>query len=115
MTTPSSSERLSRQADDTVPNIRWDDSNMRSSYFNVCNVAGTREEIILLLGVNQAWHRDVKEVTVQLQERVILNPYAAKRLSTLLNRVIHEYEQRYGTLQLDGVTPTESATGLPTR
>jgi hypothetical protein len=32
--------------------VRWDDSNMRSVYANVCNVAGTREEIVLLFGMN---------------------------------------------------------------
>jgi len=35
--------------------VRWDDSSMRSAYANVCNVAGTREEIVLLFGMNQAW------------------------------------------------------------
>ncbi len=33
--------------------VRWDDSNMKSTYANVCNVAGTREEIVLLFGMNQ--------------------------------------------------------------
>jgi hypothetical protein len=27
--------------------VRWDNTAMRSSYANVCNVAGTREEIVL--------------------------------------------------------------------
>ena len=30
--------------------IVWDDSNMRSVYANVSNVAGGREEIVLLFG-----------------------------------------------------------------
>jgi hypothetical protein len=33
------------------PKIVWDDSNMRSVYDNV---AGTRKEIVLLFGMNQA-------------------------------------------------------------
>jgi hypothetical protein len=81
--------------------VHWDDANMRSLYSNVCNVTGTREEIVLLFGVHQAWHSGVKEVTVQLQERVILSPYAAKRMNLLLTRVLREYESRYGTLQID--------------
>jgi hypothetical protein len=87
---------------------------MRTVYCNVCNVTGTREEIVLLLGVNQAWHRGVKEVTVQLQDRVILNPHAAKRLAVLLNHLIREYETRYGTLQIEAVTQLDPATGLET-
>ena len=37
--------------------IKWDDSNMKSAYANVCNVSSTREEVVLLFGVNQAWNR----------------------------------------------------------
>ena len=74
---------------------------MRSLYSNVCNVTGTREEIVLLFGVHEAWHSGIKEVTVKLQERVILSPYAAKRMNMLLTRVLREYESRYGTLQIE--------------
>jgi len=37
--------------------IKWDDSNMKSSYANVCNVTSTREEVVILFGMNQAWNR----------------------------------------------------------
>src|SRR3954470_4912062 len=82
--------------------VVWDDTRMNTSYSNVCNVLGSREEITLLFGANQAWHSGQKEVKVLLSDRVVLNPYAAKRLSTLLNRVLQEYESRYGELKLDG-------------
>ncbi len=82
--------------------IRWDDSNMRSTYANVCNVASTREEVTLLFGTNQTWHTGQKELTVGLSDRLILNPYAAKRLSLLLNNVIGEYESRFGEIGLEG-------------
>ena len=29
------------------PKISWDDSQMSSSYANVCNASGTREEVVL--------------------------------------------------------------------
>lgn len=82
--------------------VVWDDTRMNTSYSNVCNVLGSREEITLLFGANQAWHAGQKEVKVLLSDRVVLNPYAAKRLSTLLNRVLKEYESRYGELKLEG-------------
>jgi hypothetical protein len=106
--------RPAAQSGDKAPNVRWDDSNMRSNYSNVCHVAGTREEIIVLFGVHQVWQQGVKEVTVQLQERVVLNPYAAKRLSLLLNRAMREYENRYGALVIE--TPEQGALSdrLPT-
>ena len=80
--------------------IVWDDSGMRSVYANVSNVAGTREEIVLLFGMNQAWHAGQKEVKVQLTDRIVLSPFAAKRLSVLLNNVLQDYENRYGTLEV---------------
>lgn len=92
------------QQDDQL-RIRWDGSNMRSAYSNVCNVAGGREEIVLLFGMNQAWHAGQKEVTVQLTDRVILSPFAAKRLSNLLNNVLQDYERKYGTLEQEAAMP----------
>lgn len=83
-----------------APKVVWDDSKMHTSYANVCNVLGTREEIMLLFGANQAWHGGQKEVTVMLSERIVLNPYAAKRLLQLLGQGLKEYEARYGELKL---------------
>ena len=47
------------------PRITWDDSGMRTSYANVCNVLGTREEVMLLFGANQAWQGGQKETARQ--------------------------------------------------
>jgi hypothetical protein len=76
------------------PKILWDDSNMRSVYANVVNALGTREEIVLLFGMNQAWHSGQKEVKIQLTDRVVLSPFAAKRLVVLLNNVVRDYEKK---------------------
>ena len=81
--------------------VRWDDSKMNSTYANVCNVASTREEVTLLFGTNQTWHTGGKEVTVELSDRIILNPYAAKRLTGLLNAVIQQYEERFGAIDIE--------------
>jgi len=80
--------------------IVWDDSNMRSVYANVSNVAGGREEIVLLFGMNQAWHAGQSEVKVQLTDRIVLSPFAAKRLAVLLNNVIADYEKKFGKLEI---------------
>jgi hypothetical protein len=88
-----------------VTTVKWDDSNMKSSYANVCNVASTREEVVLLFGINQAWHAGQREVTVQLTDRIILSPFAAKRLSVLLNNLVKEHESRFGALSLEAGRP----------
>ena len=81
--------------------LRWDDSNLKSSYANVCNVSSTREEVVLVFGINQAWERGQNEMLIQLSNRVILSPFAAKRLAGLLNTVVQQYEGRFGTLSVD--------------
>ena len=93
------------------PKIVWDDSNMRSVYANVVNAAGTREEIVLLFGMNQAWHSGQKEVKVQLTDRVVLSPFAAKRLVLLLNNIVRDYEKRFGNLDVEARRQEESTLG----
>jgi hypothetical protein len=56
---------------------------------------------VLLFGMNQAWNRGQKEVTIHLTDRIVVSPYAAKRLSMLLQGVVNEYEKRFGTLNID--------------
>lgn len=87
------------------PKIVWDDSDMRSVYANVTNVTGGREELIILFGMNQAWQPGQKEVKVQLSERVVLSPFAAKRLSILLSNTLAEYEKRFGSLNIGAPLP----------
>ncbi|HET6574234.1 MAG TPA: DUF3467 domain-containing protein [Fimbriiglobus sp.] len=112
MPTDRNPERPTSTSDQSV-SIRWDDTAMKSAYANVCNVTGTREEIVLLFGVNQSWNTATRELVIQLLNRVILSPFAAKRLNVLLTRVLKEYENRYGTLPIEGEHPRPADT-LPT-
>lgn len=83
------------------PRVVWDDSNMSSSFANVVNVLATREEMTLLFGTNQTWNAaGQEELVVQLSERIVLSPYAAKRLQLLLDRRVKEYEQLFGKLDV---------------
>jgi hypothetical protein len=101
------SEADSKAAAQPQTKIRWDDAGMKSSYANVCNVTSTREEVVMLFGINQAWNRGQKEVTIQLTDRIIISPYAAKRLVTLLDGVVKEYEKRFGALNVEGPVPAK--------
>jgi Protein of unknown function (DUF3467) len=84
----------------TGPVVKFDDSGITNAYANVCNVYSSREEVVLVFGMNNAWERDASEVRVKLNSRVILSPFAAKRLAALLNGVIHQYEARFGVMDL---------------
>ena len=87
--------------------IRWDGSNMKSTYANVTNVSSTKEEVTILFGTNKSWHNAHKELTVELTDRMILNPFAAKRLSILLNNVVNGYEEQFGILELEMPVKTD--------
>lgn len=79
--------------------LRWDTSALKSSYCNVANATSTREEVVLNFGVNENWDRSRAELQVQLLHRIILSPFAAKRLQELLTKLIREYEARHGELK----------------
>lgn len=87
------------QPTNAAPTVQFDVSNLQSSYANVCNVSSTREEVVLAFGVNNVWERGQANIQVQMTNRIVLNPYAAKRLAAVLNRVVAEYESKFGTLK----------------
>lgn len=85
------------------PQIVWDDSEMGTLFANVVNASSTVEEFTLFFGTNQTWNPAAGgDIHVDLKQRVVLSPHAAKRLSTLLNTVLAEYERRFGTLNAEG-------------
>ncbi len=82
--------------------LRFDMANIKSTDCNVCNATSTREEVVINFGINKTWDMTGaagKDMEVQLEHRIILSPYAAKRLQDLLARLITEHEQRYGELR----------------
>lgn len=95
-------DKKSEEAVEAQPaQVRWDGSQMRTVYANVCNVSSTREEVALMFGINKNWHPSQKELVIELSDRVIINPYAAKRLAILLTDTMAEYEKRFGVLSLE--------------
>ncbi|MCT4655876.1 MAG: DUF3467 domain-containing protein [Cohaesibacter sp.] len=81
--------------------VTWDDSEMETTFANVVNVLSTREEFAVLFGTNQTWNVvGSKELSVKLANRIVLTPYAAKRLQALLAARIAEYEKQFGELKL---------------
>lgn len=84
-----------------TPKIFWDQAKMKTTYANVCNVSSTREEVSVLFGTNQTVNVAQNGITVELTDRIILNPYAAKRLANILTGVIQQYETAFGPLPID--------------
>lgn len=92
--------------EDTQPNrdtsVVWNDSAMQTSFANVVNVQGTREQIEFFFGTNRTWNSgSTGPVQVDLTDRIIMTPYATKRLHQILTGVLREYESRHGVLKVD--------------
>ncbi len=81
--------------------IRWDHSKMETTYANVCNVTSTREEVSVLFGTNKTLNvGQPGEIIVELTDRIVMNPFTAKRFSAVINKVVADYEAAHGPLPL---------------
>lgn len=83
-------------------NINWDDRNIESKYSNIATVTATREEFFFLFGTHQNWRgiEGGQPVDVQLSNRMVLSPFAAKRLLMILAQTVKAYEGRFGEVKL---------------
>ncbi|WP_295524820.1 DUF3467 domain-containing protein [uncultured Pseudacidovorax sp.] len=86
-------------ADGANPRIQWKVDGLKSSYVNFANANSTQEEVVLNFGMNNNWDRMAAEVEIELTHRIVMSPFAAKRLSELLGRLVSQYEGRYGPLK----------------
>jgi len=74
---------------------------MQSSHANVVNATSSREEVNLFFGTNETWKAsETREVHVKLNNRIVLSPFAAKRLFILLGAVLKQYEKRFGQIDV---------------
>jgi hypothetical protein len=88
--------------ENTQIKIRWDNSDFRSAYANVFNVTAAREEIMFVFGESQPLDKDEKEV--RLTNRILLNPFTAKRLLILLENAVQRHESKYGPLEAESLS-----------
>lgn len=53
----------------------------------------------LNFGINKAWERGPTDtLDIELNPRIVLSPFAAKRLTERMPQLMKEYESRYGVL-----------------
>lgn len=95
--------RASETADASRATVLWDDSRMTTHFANVVNIQSTLEQVDLFFGTNKTWNvSNDKQVKIELTDRIILSPHAAKRLWLALGGVLKEYEAKHGVLKVDG-------------
>ncbi len=103
---------MAEEKKNAQPEVVWNDSNMKSLYVNATNVVGGREEIMMLLGLNQAWNMEQSKVNVEIAERVVMTPYTAKRLAIMLGATLKAYEAKFGQIDIgvQAKAPAETPT-----
>lgn len=92
-------EKVAPESAAGMPKVKWNVDNLKSSYVNFANANSTREEVVLNFGLNTTWDRVSPEVEIELAHRIVMSPFAAKRLADLLGKLITEYETRHGELK----------------
>ena len=80
--------------------INWDDSDISSQYANIATATANREEFFLLFGTHQNWRGNEKTdtINVKLSNRIVLSPFAAKRLMMVLQHSLSVYESKFSKI-----------------
>lgn len=95
----STSDDSARQTP-TRQQVEVDVSAALAGYANFCRVTGTPEEIIVEFGLT-GQHQDDPARAILITQRVITNPYTAKRLVQVLEMVVQRHEAMFGVLETD--------------
>ena len=82
-------------------NVQVREENMKSVYSNIVRISGTHEELFVDFAVNMQHHDQPNTAIMEVNTRVIMSFYAAKRLALHLSQAVQRYEQMFGPIQLD--------------
>jgi hypothetical protein len=80
--------------------IQINDHKAVATYSNFCRVTGTPEELIIDFGLNKKPMGSVTD-PIDIDHRIVLNFYTAKRLWAALGMSVQRYEQAFGMLETD--------------
>ena len=80
--------------------VQIDESKTQTDYSTTVRVWGSAEEINLDFAgpIRPAGPQTAR---LKIERRVVMNPWAAKRLAIALGQAVAQYEKAYGTLELD--------------
>ncbi len=77
-----------------------DESKAISCYANFCRVTGTPEELIVDFGMNSQ-PMGTNDKPVEINQRIVLNFYTAKRLLHALHVSVQRHEEVFGNIETD--------------
>ena len=90
--------------------LKVNDDEVVCSYSNFCRVTGSPEELIIDFGLSPNGFR-VPRNPINIEQRIVVNYYTAKRLLAALSMSVQNHERVFGVLETDvnkRVTPQVS-------
>jgi len=92
--------------------LRIDERKLETNYANGFRTQPTAEEVVLDFGLNLAAPPQQQseggqasgvsgEMVFQINDRVVMNYYTAKRLAISLSQVVRRHEERFGEVKLN--------------
>lgn len=85
--------------------LRIVERDVNASYANGFRTQTMTDEVLIDFGINQivpsAANQQQPEILFQINQRVIMNYYSAKRLAMTLSQLIRRHEEQFGELELD--------------
>ena len=87
--------------------LRVDQRDMTTCYSNSFRPIASTEELLLDFGINQSLPVEDSngetgaEIVFEVDSRIVMNYFTAKRLALSLNQVVAQYEKQFGEIMLN--------------
>ena len=107
-------EQAKAQTGQQQVRLSIDERNLKTSYANAFRTNGTAEEVMLDFGLNlvgppvQQDGKQMPQIVFQVNERVVMNYFSAKRLAITLSQLIRRHEEQCGEIELDVAKRTKA-------
>lgn len=94
--------------------LNIDERNLKTDYANAFRTNGTAEEVMLDFGLNlvappvQQDGQQVPQIVFQVNERIVLSYFSAKRLAITLSQLVRRHEEQFGEIELDVAKRTKT-------
>ncbi len=94
--------KASNGPEESRPQLAVDDSKAHTTYSSNCIINATPEEFVVGFARDVQCERGAKNsAKLTIESRIIMSPWAAKRLAIALARALRTFEEVYGELEVD--------------
>ncbi len=92
--------------------VNFNTEKMQTNYANAFQTNATAEEVLISFGINHPIpaqdNTKPAELIVEFSNRIVMNPFTAKRLAMSLLQTIQEHEERFGLIEIDPAKRVQS-------